>query len=96
MQYEGINRAAMAITLDNGGLNIHRPIEQVHAERDAWLATKQPTELLPIDEWLRTLTEDEMFLLCAGGADDPAQEALLAKGPAGTNELLDDYFEKVC
>lgn len=94
--YPGIARAALEITLDNGGINIRRSVEQQERDRDKWLAA-QPEDLVrPIDEWLAGLSDDDLRAVCSGGQDEPEQLALLAAAPPFTDDLLNDYFEKVC
>jgi len=92
--YPNIHRAALAIAIDNGGLNRWRSEKQIHKEIAAWLA-KQPDDLLkPIDEWLGRLSQEQFEMACSGAEDDAV--ALLSTAPPFTDELLNRYFDEVC
>ncbi len=94
-RWPGIQRAALEIALDNGGINRFRSEKQQQREFRRWLE-KQPQELLPaIDAWLSGLSDDDLQTVCSGG-EGPEQDALLASGPPFTNQLLNDYFDEVC
>jgi hypothetical protein len=95
--FDGIKRAALEISLDNGGINRDRSIEQMTKELDDFLEkTKDVITLFLIDAWLRSLSEEDMNTVCAGGQDEPETIELMSKAPSGTNELLNEIFEQVC
>lgn len=70
-RYPGIERAALLIALDNGGINRFRPQKQQAKELKWWL-TKQPEEVLrSVDEWLSGLFDEQLNEVCCGGAGEP-------------------------
>jgi hypothetical protein len=96
MTYAGIERAALEISYDNGGINRFRTEADLRGELDAYLATSGQTfDLAAIDAWLLALSEDEIEIVCAGEQTEAL--ALLASrhAPAGTDELLNNIFEQV-
>lgn len=94
--YPGIARACLEIALDNGGIYRGRSVEQQQRELAQWLA-HQPQELLPaIDQWLSSLSENDLGEFCCGGEDEPAKATLRAQAPPFTDDLLNRYFDEVC
>ncbi len=95
-RYPGISRACLEIALDNGGINRGRPLKQQQRELARFLE-RQPQEILPaIDAWLSGLSDDDLSTVCCGGQDEPETQALRAKAPPFTDQLLNDYFDEVC
>ncbi|WP_457797666.1 hypothetical protein [Methylocystis sp. S23] len=63
-------------------------------EFDAWLI-RQPNELLAeIDHWLAGLSDADLDTVCCGEESEIA--ALMESAPPFTDDLLNDYFDKVC
>ena len=92
--FVGLYRAALAIALDNGGINCVRSVRQQKREFERWIA-KQPQEPLDdIDAWLSALSDDDLQTACAG--EHSEMQALLESAPPFTDRLLNDYFEQVC
>lgn len=94
--YPGIRRAALEIAFDNGGINRHRSQKQQGREYERWIAKQPPDILSAIDAWLVSLSNDDLFELCCGGEGEPEREAITAKAPPFTEQLLNDYFDEVC
>jgi hypothetical protein len=93
-RFPGIQRAALEIAYDNGGVNRTRPQAQMLREFHAWLA-KQPQEPLPkIDEWLSSLSDEQLNVVCTG--EHSEMEAAIQSSPPFTNDLLNRYFNEVC
>ena len=96
MDYPNIYRAALAIALDNGGINRYRTKDAQEVDFERWIA-RQPQEPLPaIDAWLATLSDDEIETVCCGCQDDPEPKALLALSPPFADDLLTRYFDEIC
>lgn len=96
MKYPGIQRAALEIALDNGGINRFRSKKQQSREFERWIA-KQPADILPaIDAWLSCLSDKDLNTLCCGGEGEPETEAIRQFAPPFTEQLLNDYFDEVC
>ena len=93
-RFPGIARAALEITLDNGGINRNRSEKQQRKELSDFLE-RQPQEILPaIDAWLSSLSKEDLEVACTGEHFEMA--ALLSKAPPFTETLLNDYFDQVC
>lgn len=102
--YPNIWDACFLITVDNGGLNRNRSVEQIQTEFEAFIERVQKTEswnLVAINNWIGTLDRksygvlDSQFdILCCG--EETERDALLNGSPIGTNDLLEKWFEEVC
>lgn len=91
--YPHIAKACLLIARDNGGINRNRSVVQALDFAEFIGGHHAPLEA--IDAWLGTLSDEQLETVCCGEASEGA--AILATGaPAGTNELLNDYFEMVC
>ena len=94
--YPGLERAAVEIALDSGGINRGRSERRMRKEFRSW-ARQQPGEILePIDKWLSALSDEDLYIVCCGGKGETEQEALLAEAPPFTDDTLDRYFNEVC
>ncbi|MGF7005810.1 hypothetical protein [Aminobacter sp. BE322] len=94
-RYPGIVRAALEIAYDNGGINRFRPETKMRKEFADFLE-RQPQEILPaIDAWLTGLSTEDLETVCCASCE-PEGEALMAKAPPFTDQLLNDYFDEVC
>lgn len=93
-RFPGIKRAALAIVLDNGGINRYRTESRMYRELGRFLSRQPEETLATIDAWLTSLTDEEFSSACSGAA--PEDMALLQGAPPFTNDLLDAIFEKVC
>lgn len=94
--FAGIERAALLIALDNGGINRERSEHKFRKDFARWIE-RQPQEPLPaIDAYLAGLSDEELNIVCCGGAGEPETEALLQRSPPFTDGLLNGYFEQVC
>lgn len=92
--YPGILRAALEISLDNGGINRSRAEPQMRKELAQFLA-HQPSDILPaIDKWLAALSDNDLETVCCGEQSEMA--AVMQDAPPFTDKLLNDYFEEVC
>jgi hypothetical protein len=93
-RFAGIERAAILIALDNGGINRFRPEAKVRKEFAHWIET-QPQEMLPpIDAWLASLTDEQLELVCCD-TENGGHELLLS-APPFTDDLLNTYFDEAC
>jgi hypothetical protein len=94
--YPGIERATLLIAIDNGGINRDRSKAQQRRDLAKFLR-HQPDEILkPVDDWLVTLSEEELDALCCGGRGEPETDAILDKAPPFADHLLNLYFDEVC
>lgn len=94
MQYPGIYKAALLIALDNGGINRARSRDRQKREFERWLPS-QPADIFPaIDEWLSSLSDDDLEIVCCGGDDE--QDEIMKSAPPFTDDLLNSYFDEVC
>lgn len=92
----GIERAALQIALDNGGIFRDRPTWVWREEFREWLSKRTEPNLDEIDAWLSSLTDDLLDTFATGCEEDSRFEELQKASPKGANELLDDYFNEVC
>jgi hypothetical protein len=103
-QFPGILRAALTMTLDNGGINRDRSEADMQKDLAAFLAkcmeanhsgirTTLYSQLWAIDNWLNQLSEDELNTVC-NGEETEAQDAIKT-APDGTNFLLNGIFDNV-
>lgn len=95
-RFPGIYRACLLIALDNGGINRTRSVERQRREYERWLSSHPDEMLQPIDAWFTSLSDEDLDMVCTGGTGEPEVEALRAQGPPFSDDLLNDYFEKVC
>jgi hypothetical protein len=93
-KFPGIYRAAREIAYDNGGIHRDRSEQQQFEEYEVWLAKQDPLKLGLIDSWLMSLTDFQLNVVCTDGEGEGA--LILKTAPAGTDELLNDYFDEVC
>lgn len=83
--------------IDNGGLNRFRPIEDIHAKIDEVLGQDgvDYADLQLIEDWLKTLNEEEFDLACSG--EETEMQELYARAPAihgqGDGATVADFFE---
>ena len=90
-----IRRACLLISRSNGGINRGRPETRVLREMQKFLDTRPyEAEFKAIDEWLGTLTEDQLETVCDG--EHSEMKAIMKDAPPFTETLLHDYFEDVC
>ena len=94
--YPGIEKAALLIALDNGGINRMRSGKRQRKDLYEFLAKREHDMLKPIDEWLSSLSKERLDLVCCGGEDEPETKAAKEGQPAFTEDLLNQYFEEVC
>jgi len=92
--YPGIARAALAIALDNGGINRGRTVAKQRRDLERFLAKRPDEMLLPIDAWLSKLTDEQMSVICCGEHEE--MRAALVAAPPFTDDLLAEYFDEVC
>lgn len=93
--YPNIEKACLEITYDNGGVNRYRAEAQVRKEMADFLAARPYSDQFgKIDEWLGSLSKDDLITICAG--EEAEQHAILSVAPPFTSQLLDEYFEEVC
>lgn len=95
--YPGIYRAALAIAIDNGGINRWRSKENMQGEYSTWLRQQhqQNAEFLKAaSDWLAALSEEDLETVACG--EHTEAEALLKNAPAKTGDLLNSYFDEVC
>ncbi len=96
----GIERAAILIARDSGGINRLRSEEDVLFECCVWLvkqlerSDEVESGLLAIDEWLADLSDEQIETVCCG--EEREQQAVLMSAPPFTDELLQRYFLEVC
>lgn len=92
---ENIKKACLLISRSNGGVNRDRPEARVLREMQKFLDTRPyEAEFKAIDQWLGTLTEDQIETVCDG--EQSEMDAIMKDAPAFTETLLHDYFEDVC
>lgn len=92
-RYPGICRAALIISLDNGGINRLRSEDKQRRELSDFLE-RQPQEiLLAIDTWLAGLSADDIETVCSG--EHTEAEEVLRSAPPFADKLLNDYFDEV-
>ncbi len=95
-----IYKAALEMSYDNGGINRDRSEEDHRADFDDLIGAEgyDFADLKKIDDWLSTLTADQINMLVAG--DDEERMALIALIPyeiqQKTDELLNTLFDEVC
>jgi len=95
-RYPTIAKVALAISLDNGGINRDRSAGRQGRELERFLAARPIEELDLIEPWLASLTEGQLDLVASGGQDEPPTIALMSKAPPFTDDLLNAYFDEVC
>ena len=94
MAYLGIERAALEISYDNGGINRDRTeSSMLHELRELLSCSLRAAELQPINEWLTALSDADLRTVCCG--EETELLAALAGAPAGTDALLTQIFEEV-
>jgi hypothetical protein len=95
-RYHNIEKAHLEIAYDNGGINRDRSAEMATEELRRFLPTLPYSHerLIAIDAWLGGLEEEQLQTVCAG--EEAEQDALLAKAPFGTGDLLNAIFDGVC
>ena len=93
--YPGIERAALEISYDNGGINRDRTeASMLHELRQVLAGSPIPAaELQAINDWLAALSKDELNTVCC--AEETDLRAALSAAPAGTDKLLEDILEGV-
>lgn len=103
-QFPGIYRAALTMTLDNGGINRDRSEADMQKDLAAFLAkcmeanhsglrTALYSQLRAIDNWLNHLSEGQLDTVCNGEETEVA--AAVKQAPDGTSFLLNGIFENV-
>lgn len=95
-QFPNIEKACLAVALDNGGINRFRSVDKQRREYAKWLAQQDYPNLAEIDQWLGTLSKDDLETVCVGGQDEPGTIAIRASAPAFLDDLLNSYFDEVC
>ena len=96
MQYPGIAAACFLIAIDNGGINRTRSADKQATDFGKWLAMQDYPNIDEIDQFLSALSKEDLELLSVGGTGEPEVEAIRAKAPAFTDDLLNAYFDEVC
>ena len=93
--YPGIERAALEISYDNGGINRDRTEASMLHELRQFLASSPvpAAELQTINDWVAALSDEDLCTVCCG--EETASRAAVRGSPAGTDELLNEIFEKV-
>lgn len=96
--YPNLVKTFMFITLDNGGINRTRSIDQWNKEVNTFLLKQNNSDLhlLEWDRWLGTKDEKTLDLIAAGGQDEPETIEAHKNMPEGLDEFLNIYFEEVC
>lgn len=92
---ENIRKTCLLISYSNGGVNRDRSEARVLREMQHFIDSRPyNSELKAIDEWLGTLTDDQLETVCDG--EQSEMDAIMKDAPAFTETLLHDYFEDVC
>lgn len=96
LAFPHIARACFTIAIDNGGINRERGAHQWAADYTAFINSRMAMaeELPKIDSWLADLSAEELDTVCTGEAGEA--DSILARGPVGARDILDDYFDLVC
>lgn len=93
-RFPGIEKAAIEISYDNGGINRDRTKKTMLAELRRYLPMIPYYDELPaIDKWLGGLSAEDLLTVCAGEVSE--QDVILANGPPFSGQLLIDIFENV-
>lgn len=95
-RFPGIEKAALAISYDNGLVRWDRSEAKVKRELAAFISRQgafNSAELEDIEVWLSSISEDQLNTVCAGEATEA--DKLLAGAPAKTGDLLNAIFENV-
>ena len=98
--FPNIYKAALEMSYDNGGINRERSEEKHREEFNGYIgsARHDHATLKKIDEYLATLSEEQINVLVAG--EDEERMALIALIPHDiqqkTDELFDEIFDEVC
>lgn len=90
--YIGIKHALITLTQANGGLNRERPLYILIRDINIWLL-KQPDNLIKIDNWIKTLSADEIETAMDGEELEAA--TVMRDAPEGTNAFFNRFFEEV-
>jgi hypothetical protein len=93
--YPGIIKAGVLMARCNGGINITRTeqdVKDIIVSKVLRRPPKAVTSLKEIDDWLLTLTDDELQT-CVDG-EETEMQALWDKGPPGVSELLLRIFHQ--
>jgi hypothetical protein len=99
-KYPNICDIAVRMALDNGCVNRSEPIEKFFETCDEVLASADVSDLLWLERWLDTLTEEQADILADG--EESEKNALCAQAPRVggdepngplTTKLFDDIFE---
>ncbi|CAB4167986.1 hypothetical protein UFOVP860_76 [uncultured Caudovirales phage] len=96
--YPGIERAALEISYDNGGINRERSeASMLHELRQFLASSAVPvTDMQAINDWLTALSDDDLLTVCCGECGEQASVlAVLGGAPVGTDALLNEIFENV-
>lgn len=94
LEFEHIRNACIYISYANGGVNRDRSIVTVLGNISSFLDEHRGVFDLPkIDQFLSTLSADDIETLCDGDQDEA--EKICESGPNGVHELLNAYFD-VC
>ena len=95
--YQNIERAALEIAYDNGGIHRDRNVSDHKRELHSFLAMEcsfSDEQLKTIDIWLGTLSDEHLETICSGEQSDA--KLLLIGAPEGTDRLLTEIFDEVC
>jgi hypothetical protein len=95
--YPYIKKAALILAYDNDMINREEPEDLFLANCAMSLASVTHLELIQLDEWLQTLTDEQMeTLVCGEESEMRALEALCPTGGPDNqplSKIFDDIFE---
>lgn len=103
--YPGIASAALLMALDNGGINRDRSQQNLWDTLATFLVLclQDPPhqgvrvmvagQLKAIDDWLLTLSAEDLDTICAGEQSEAAE--ITARGPEGVSDFLNMIFDNV-
>lgn len=98
MNFPSIYKACFAVTLDNGGLNRYRDVDQIQREYADFMSTYEVRypglDLAGIDRWYGSLSEDDMEIATAG--EETEMQKLYEDAPQGAYALVEHWFEEHC
>ena len=92
-RFPNIEKAALEIAYDNGGINRDRSEAQQKRDLRSFLLEcgLEREHLRDIDTWLGTLSKNDLQTVCAGEYNE--SQTILANAPMFTDHLLNEIFD---
>ena len=94
--YPNIQLATIEIAHDNGLISRCRSADSIYEDLQQFLSVSEytPEQLANINDWLGTISKEDMKTVCNGEEGDISN--VMLGSPIHTDKLLDDIFTYVC